>query len=106
MAKDFHFLFGYNNIYIQNLNSSDYQYTIYVCIIVLNKFYKLFDFQNKVFVYRGLEYERMEAFVQRLQTEFPTAELLTKNTPPSQTILQSDAQCWYHLFVCNKFNLF
>lgn len=55
--------------------------------------YKNYFFQNKVFVYRGLEYERMEAFTQRLQTEFPTAQLLTKNSPPSQTILQSDAQC-------------
>lgn len=54
--------------------------------------YKLF-FQNKVFIYRGLEYERLEAFTQRLQTEFPTAQLLTKNSPPSQTILQSDDQC-------------
>lgn len=41
----------------------------------------------------------METFIQRLQTEFPTAQLLTKNTPPSQNILQSDAQC-------NKLTLF
>ncbi|XP_015379000.1 PREDICTED: dedicator of cytokinesis protein 3 [Diuraphis noxia] len=54
--------------------------------------------RNKVFVYRGLEYERMEAFTQRLQTEFPTAQLLTKNSPPSQTILQSDAQ---YIQICN-----
>jgi len=57
--------------------------------------------QNKVFVYRGLEYERMEAFTQRLQTEFPTAQLLTKNSPPSQTILQSDAQCMLYLLLIN-----
>lgn len=54
--------------------------------------------RNKVFIYRGLEYERMEAFTQRLQTEFPTAQLLTKNSPPSQTILQSDAQ---YIQICN-----
>jgi len=57
--------------------------------------------QNKVFIYRGLEYERMEAFTQRLQTEFPTAQLLTKNSPPSQTILQSDAQCKLYLLLIN-----
>ncbi|XP_050437512.1 dedicator of cytokinesis protein 3 isoform X2 [Adelges cooleyi] len=54
--------------------------------------------RNKVFVYRGLEYEHMETFTQRLQTEFPTAQLLTRNTPPSQTILQSDGQ---YIQICN-----
>lgn len=44
-------------------------------------------------MYRGLEYERIEAFTQRLQTEFPSAQILTKNSPPSHAILQSDAQC-------------
>jgi len=43
----------------------------------------------------------MEAFTQRLQTEFPTAQLLTKNSPPSQTILQSDAQCTLYLLLIN-----
>lgn len=43
----------------------------------------------------------MEAFTQRLQTEFPTAQLLTKNSPPSQTILQSDAQCILFLLLMN-----
>lgn len=49
--------------------------------------------QNKEFVYRGLEYERIEAFTQRLQTEFPSAQILTKNNPPSHAIKQSDSQC-------------
>lgn len=49
--------------------------------------------QNKVFVYRGLEYERIETFTHRLQTEFPSAQILTKNNPPSHAILQSDSQC-------------
>nr|XP_018899728.1 PREDICTED: dedicator of cytokinesis protein 3 isoform X2 [Bemisia tabaci] len=48
--------------------------------------------RNKVFVYRGLEYERIEAFTQRLQTEFPCAQVLTKNSPPSHTILESEGQ--------------
>lgn len=79
MVKDFPYLSGY--VFIFNYIEND---QIKYFIIIL---------QNKVFVYRGLEYERMEAFTQRLQTEFPTAQLLTKNSPPSQTILQSDSQC-------------
>ena len=43
-------------------------------------------------MYRGLEYERIEAFTQRLQTEFPCAQVLTKNSPPSHTILESEGQ--------------
>lgn len=48
--------------------------------------------RNKQFVYRGLEYERIAAFTQRLQTEFPLAQILSKNTPPDQAILQSPEQ--------------
>lgn len=48
--------------------------------------------RNKLFVYRGLEYERIGAFTQRLQTEFPSAQILTKNTPPDDSILHGDGQ--------------
>lgn len=48
--------------------------------------------RNKQFVYRGLEYERIGTFTQRLQTEFPQAQVLTKNTPPDQSILLSTGQ--------------
>lgn len=51
------------------------------------------NFQNKVFVYRGLEYERIGAFTQRLQTEFPQAQILMKSTTPDDSILNSDGQC-------------
>ncbi|XKL62442.1 hypothetical protein PGB90_002275 [Kerria lacca] len=54
--------------------------------------------RNKEFVYRGLEYERIEAFTQRLQTEFPSAQILTKNNPPSHAIKQSDSQ---YIQICN-----
>lgn len=37
-------------------------------------------------MYRGLEYERIGAFTQRLQTEFPQAQILTKNSPPDTSI--------------------
>lgn len=54
--------------------------------------------RNRVFIYRGLEYERIGAFTQRLQTEFPAASVLTKNTPPNQDILSSEGQ---HIQICN-----
>lgn len=44
-------------------------------------------------MYRGLEYERIGAFTQRLQTEFPSAQILMKNTPPDDTIINSEGQC-------------
>lgn len=42
---------------------------------------------NKQFVYRGLEYERIGTFTQRLQTEFSQTQILTKNSPPDKSIL-------------------
>lgn len=54
--------------------------------------------RNRVFVYRGLEYERIGNFTQRLQQEFPAASVLSKNTPPSQEILNSEGQ---HIQICN-----
>ena len=49
--------------------------------------------QNKVFVYRGVEYERIGSFTQRLQTEYPSAQILTKNTPPDDSIVNGFDQC-------------
>lgn len=54
--------------------------------------------RNKVFIYRGLEYERIEAFTQRLQTEFPTAQAMMKNTPPDESVMNSDRQ---YIQICN-----
>ncbi|KAG0411435.1 hypothetical protein HPB47_011427 [Ixodes persulcatus] len=54
--------------------------------------------RNKVFVYRGLEYEKVVAFTQRMQSQFPQAQLLTKNAPPDIDILGSDEQ---HLQICS-----
>lgn len=48
--------------------------------------------QNKQFIYRGLEYERIGAFTQRLQIEFPQAQILTKNSPPESSILVEKGQ--------------
>ncbi|XP_030371328.1 dedicator of cytokinesis protein 3 [Scaptodrosophila lebanonensis] len=48
--------------------------------------------RNKQFVYRGLEYERIGAFTQRLQTEFPAAQILGNNSPPDAAILNAPEQ--------------
>ncbi|XP_008197863.2 dedicator of cytokinesis protein 1 isoform X2 [Tribolium castaneum] len=48
--------------------------------------------QNKVFVYRGKEYERLTEFNTRILNEFPKAELLNKLTPPGEDITESDKQ--------------
>lgn len=62
------------------------RHNIHICI-------KHTTLQNKLFVYRGLEYERIGAFTQRLQTEFPSAQVLMKNTPPDDSIMKSEGQC-------------
>ncbi|XP_066947355.1 dedicator of cytokinesis protein 3 isoform X4 [Macrobrachium rosenbergii] len=48
--------------------------------------------RNKAFIYRGLEYEQIRDFTQRIQTEFPQAKILPPNTPPDDTIRSSDGQ--------------
>lgn len=39
-----------------------------------------------------MEYERIGAFTQRLQIEFPQAQILTKNTPPDASIFTDKGQ--------------
>eukprot|EP00105_Crassostrea_gigas_P042991 XP_019927139.1 PREDICTED: dedicator of cytokinesis protein 1 isoform X1 [Crassostrea gigas] len=48
--------------------------------------------QNKVFIYRGKEYERLTDFNSRMQTLFPNAELLKSLSPPSSEVKESDKQ--------------
>ncbi|XP_068610915.1 dedicator of cytokinesis protein 1 [Brachionichthys hirsutus] len=40
--------------------------------------------RNKMFIYRGKEYERREDFEARLLTQFPNAEKMTTTTPPGE----------------------
>lgn len=49
--------------------------------------------QNKVYIYRGKEYERLADFNARILNEFPRAELLNKLTPPGDDVTQSEGQC-------------
>lgn len=49
--------------------------------------------QNKVFIYRGKDYERISEFSSRILNEFPHAQPLNKLTPPEREILESNGQC-------------
>ena len=52
-----------------------------------------FFLQNKDFVYRGSEWEKISTFTQRLASEFPHAQLLTSNSrEPDNTLKCEDGQ--------------
>ncbi|XP_029465888.1 dedicator of cytokinesis protein 1 isoform X4 [Rhinatrema bivittatum] len=48
--------------------------------------------RNKVFIYRGKEYERREDFEARLLTQFPNAEKMKTTSPPGEDIKNSTGQ--------------
>ncbi|KAK3597762.1 hypothetical protein CHS0354_006119 [Potamilus streckersoni] len=48
--------------------------------------------QNKVFIYRGKEYERLQDFNARMQSLFPNAELMKTLAHPSKDIQESQKQ--------------
>ncbi|RLW08914.1 hypothetical protein DV515_00003078 [Chloebia gouldiae] len=50
-------------------------------------------FANKVFIYRGKEYERREDFEMQLLSPFPNAEKLKSTSPPGEDITDSPGQC-------------
>ncbi|TKC41925.1 hypothetical protein EI555_002136, partial [Monodon monoceros] len=51
-----------------------------------------FFLRNKEYVCRGHDYERLEAFQQRMLSEFPQAVAMQHPNHPDDTILQCDAQ--------------
>ncbi|MBN3290076.1 DOCK1 protein, partial [Polypterus senegalus] len=48
--------------------------------------------RNKMFIYRGKEYERREDFEARLLTQFPNSEKMKTTTPPGEDIRNSSGQ--------------
>uniref|UniRef100_A0A670JCX0 Dedicator of cytokinesis 2 n=1 Tax=Podarcis muralis TaxID=64176 RepID=A0A670JCX0_PODMU len=48
--------------------------------------------RNKVFIYRGKEYERREDFQAQLISHFPNAEKMTTTAPPGENIKNSTGQ--------------
>ncbi len=62
--------------------------------------------QNKEFVCRGHDYERLEAFQQRMLGEFPQAIAMQHPNQPDEGILQGESQCILHhnTMVAGPFN--
>lgn len=58
--------------------------------------------QNKMFIYRGKEYERREDFEARLLTQFPNAEKMKTTTAPSEDLRLSSGQCILSEFGINR----
>ncbi|GAB6025462.1 Dedicator of cytokinesis protein 5 [Chamberlinius hualienensis] len=48
--------------------------------------------QNKVFIFRGNEYEKLDEFSGRIQTLFPKAEIMNKLTPPEEDVMEAAKQ--------------
>lgn len=48
--------------------------------------------RNKIFIYRGKEYERLSEFCTRILTQHPAAELMQTLTTPGDEITQSEGQ--------------
>ncbi|XP_028391608.1 dedicator of cytokinesis protein 1-like [Dendronephthya gigantea] len=48
--------------------------------------------RNKEFIYRGKDYEQIGDFTVRIQNNFPTAQVMTKLTPPGEDIKNSNEQ--------------
>ncbi|KAG9302767.1 hypothetical protein G9A89_009544 [Geosiphon pyriformis] len=48
--------------------------------------------QNRQFIYRGYEWERISTFCERMQNKHPQAQLLKTNSPPTDDILYDDGQ--------------
>lgn len=49
--------------------------------------------QNKMFIYRGKEYEWLEDFSLKLLSQFPNAVRMTSTAPPGDNINNSPGQC-------------
>lgn len=63
----------------------------------LGSSYPLFV-RNKEFIYRGLNFEKISDFTQRLSLEFPQAKVFTKNTASDEFLTEKESQ---HLVICS-----
>ncbi len=53
--------------------------------------------QNKEFIYRGLDFERVAEFQTRITGKHPRAELLKYTEPPPDAIVNGDGQCIFYI---------
>lgn len=57
-------------------------------------------FQNKQFIYRGDECLKLATIMNHLTAEFPAAQIMPNNDPPSEEIKNGEQQCI--LSLCQK----
>lgn len=69
---------------------------IFISFVVLHTEY--FLLQNKIFIYRGKEYEWLEDFSLKLLSQFPNATRMTSTAPPGDNISNSSGQCILMLY--------
>lgn len=53
----------------------------------------IISLQNKVFIYRGKEYERREDFQMQLLSQFPNAEKMNTTSAPGDEVKNAPGQC-------------
>ena len=60
--------------------------------------------QNKEFIYRGFDFERIAEFISRMQTRYPKAEMLKFTERPPPAYYTADKMCMHlglSIFGCN-----
>ena len=50
-------------------------------------------FQNKQFIYRGDECLKLATIMNHLTAEFPSAQIMSRNEPPSDDVVKGEQQC-------------
>lgn len=59
----------------------------------LRSLLRVLSLQNKVFIYRGKEYERREDFQMQLMSQFPNAEKMNTTSAPGDDVKNAPGQC-------------
>ncbi|GAM26925.1 hypothetical protein SAMD00019534_101000 [Acytostelium subglobosum LB1] len=77
--------------FIQKLNDTEPALEEYFRVGYYGKRYPI-NVQNKEFVYKGNDGEKLADFTAKLTTKWPRAELLKSTEPPSQSIMDTDSQ--------------
>lgn len=49
--------------------------------------------RNRMFVYKGNDFEKIGDFIQRISNEYPSAQIMTGGNPIDQEVLKSNTQC-------------
>ncbi|EFA75710.1 SH3 domain-containing protein [Heterostelium album PN500] len=80
-----------HSTFVQKLNDSDAVFEEYFRVGYYGKKFPS-NLQNKEFIYKGNEFERLSDFIAKTCEKWPKAELLKSTETPSQSIMDSDAQ--------------